>query len=244
MSIAEKLTAIAENEKRVYEAGKKSEYDAFWDIYQNNGNRADYTRAFAASPFVEEIFKPKYDLICKNAAAMFSYVGYINQTENTIKDLKSYLKKIGIKLDTSKCTNLTEMFYTNKAFTHIPIVSAESSTALTAVFYNATSLIEIEKLILKEDGTNTFAETQSWNYPFGICSSLRHIVIEGVIGNTVTFQWSPLTKESITSVINALSPTVTGKTLTLNKSAKEAAFTADEWSALIATKTNWTFSLV
>ena len=37
MSIAEKLTAIAENVPKVYEAGQKSEYDRFWDAYQNNG---------------------------------------------------------------------------------------------------------------------------------------------------------------------------------------------------------------
>ena len=39
MSIAEKLTTVAENVPKVYEAGKKAEYDAFWDKYQNNGKR-------------------------------------------------------------------------------------------------------------------------------------------------------------------------------------------------------------
>jgi hypothetical protein len=32
--------------------------------------------------------------------------------------------------------------------------------------------------------------------------------------------------------------------VTFSKKAKEAAFTADEWEALIATKPNWTISLV
>ena len=31
----------------VYAAGKKAEYDAFWDVCQNNGERNDYQYAFA-----------------------------------------------------------------------------------------------------------------------------------------------------------------------------------------------------
>ena len=36
MSIAEKLTTIAENEQKVYDAGQKSEYDRFWDSYRGS----------------------------------------------------------------------------------------------------------------------------------------------------------------------------------------------------------------
>jgi hypothetical protein len=57
--------------------------------------------------------------------------------------------------------------------------------------------------------------------------------------------WSPkLSKASIESIINALSSTTSGLTVTISKTAKEAAFTSAEWSALIATKSNWTISLV
>ena len=243
MSIAEKLTAIAENEQKVYEAGKQAEYDAFWDSFQQSGNRTHYGRAFSNSPFTKEVFNPKYDLICTSANAMFAYIGYANSDKNTITNLKEYLNKIGITLDTSTSDSISEMFYINKAFTHIPTISAESVTDLAAVFYSCSSLVEIEKLILKKDGSNTFAHTQSWQYPFFNCTALKHIVIEGVIGSTVSFQWCPLTKESITSIINALSTTSSGQTVTFKKTAKEAAFTADEWDELISTKKNWTFSL-
>jgi hypothetical protein len=71
------------------------------------------------------------------------------------------------------------------------------------------------------------------------------IFVEGsVIAVSINLQHSPLTKASFESVVAALSPTVTGQTATFSKKAKEAAFTADEWAALIATKSNWTFSLV
>ena len=42
MSIAEKLVTVAENEQKVYDAGKQAEYDAFWDNYQVYGNRENF----------------------------------------------------------------------------------------------------------------------------------------------------------------------------------------------------------
>ena len=79
---------------------------------------------------------------------------------------------------------------------------------------------------------------------FSNSTALANITFEGVIGNSINFQWSPLSKASITNIVEHLSSTATGQTCTFKKSAKEAAFTDDEWSALIANKTNWTFSLV
>lgn len=57
MSTGEKLTAIAENELKVYEAGKK----VFWDIYQDYGNRKEYDNAFYGWP--EEVYDPQYDIV-------------------------------------------------------------------------------------------------------------------------------------------------------------------------------------
>ena len=41
MSIADKLTTIAENEQKVFDAGKQAEYDEFWDSFQSKGTRKD-----------------------------------------------------------------------------------------------------------------------------------------------------------------------------------------------------------
>ena len=62
MSIAEKLTQIAENEQAVFEAGKKSEYDTFWDVYQENGNKISYRFAFYGSSWNDTTFHPKYPI--------------------------------------------------------------------------------------------------------------------------------------------------------------------------------------
>ena len=62
MSIAEKLAKIAENEQAVFEAGVKSEYDRFWDVYQENGNMTYYAYAFAGVGWTQSVFKPKYNI--------------------------------------------------------------------------------------------------------------------------------------------------------------------------------------
>ena len=72
MSIAEKLTTVAENVSKVYEAGKKSEYDDFWDRYQINGTRTSYSYAFAGEGWGAINFKPKYTIKPKNAQYMFA----------------------------------------------------------------------------------------------------------------------------------------------------------------------------
>jgi len=84
-----------------------------------------------------------------------------------------------------------------------------------------------------------------FNNTFLYCAVLEEIrFVENTIKEVISFEsCKKLTKSSITSVINGLSDTVTGKTATFNQTAKEAAFTNEEWAVLIGTKPNWTFSL-
>lgn len=104
-------------------------------------------------------------------------------------------------------------------------------------FYNATALVAIPKLIVCE--ANTFANA------FDNCSALVDIAVEGKFGQNINVQWSAaLSKASITGIINALSGSASGKSVTLSKEAVDNAFTAEEWATLAATKTNWTINLV
>lgn len=48
-----------------FEDGKKAEYDVFWDIFQQNGERTWYWGAFTGPGWTDEIFKPKYPIIAK-----------------------------------------------------------------------------------------------------------------------------------------------------------------------------------
>ena len=48
------------------EEGAREEYDRFWDVYQDYGNRIDYTNAFGGNYrgcyWTEDTLKPKYDM--------------------------------------------------------------------------------------------------------------------------------------------------------------------------------------
>lgn len=64
-----------------FEAGKKAENDAFWETYQEGGNRTNYTYAFYG--WKDEMFNPTYDITFSRAYATFSY--------STIKEIKKIL---------------------------------------------------------------------------------------------------------------------------------------------------------
>jgi hypothetical protein len=111
--------------------------------------------------------------------------------------------------------------------------------AVENTFDYATSIITIEKIIIKADGS------QKINQGFNACKKLMNISFEGVIGAGISFADCPLlSRESIENVVSVLSNTTTGTTATFNKAAVNVAFTTDEWNALVATKPNWTVTLV
>ena len=255
MSIAEKLQTIAENEQRVYdagyakgqaeggdttaaydegfEAGKKAEYDAFWDEYQQNGNRTNYIFGFAGICWNVSTLKPKYDLKIARADYMFaSTVGLVGV------DLTNHFEKCGIAFDTSNCTNFNT-FLRYESPLRIPTLDTRKTDNLNSTFVNCSVKI-VDKIILRNDGsqilTNIFAYSNAY---------LEEVIFEGVIGCNLSMNVSEvLSKASITSIINALSTTTSGLTVTLYKTAVDNAFTAEEWAALIATRTDWTISLV
>lgn len=229
----------------VYDAGKKSEYDAFWDAFQMNGNRKNYSYAFA-SGWSDDTFAPKYDIRPTQMLRTF----YATK----IKNISQCIAKQGVVFDTSNCTDFQYAFSgTTAEIEVIPPISLVSVTNGNYVSYAFSYLYychTIEKLIVKEDGSTPFHI-----YMFNGSSALVNLIIEGTIG-MAGFNVSPctkLSKASITSIINALSSTTSGLIVTLSKTAVNKAFatteggtngsTSDEWAALIATKTNWTITL-
>ena len=221
LTLAGMATAIPE----VYTAGEKSTYDAFWDEYQSSSN---YYCKFAGDGWTENTFKPKYDIIPTESGMMF----YNNQ----IKDLVSVLEKCGVILDLSKCTQIVQVFsytLTNR----IGIVDARNSNRMFMTFYGS-KVVTIEKIMLSEK-TNVNSNV------FTNCTNLENMIIEGTIAYTgFDTHWSTkLSRDSIISIVNALSSTTSGMTVKFSQTAVNAAFTNDEWATLIATKPNWTFTL-
>ena len=56
MTIAEKLQLITRNVQKVFDSGRKAEYDAFWDGYLKN--RTNFNCAFAGHGWNSDNLKP------------------------------------------------------------------------------------------------------------------------------------------------------------------------------------------
>ncbi len=224
----------------VYETGKKLQYDFFWDAYQQNGALQNYTSAFSGKSWTKEIFKPKYDIKPTNARLMFNYGG-----NGCNIDMVELSKELGIVFDFSKSTSFYQCFCGN-FFKRLGIIDTTAATHLDGMFIEFAG-DTIDKLIIRSDGTTVC--TSSFSY----AKFLNNITIEGVIGNDWNMQWCPLSKDSIINIINVLSNTTSGLTVTFKKSAINNAFGIDiddettypegsEYYILRNTKRNWTFS--
>ena len=206
------LSDMPDEIEQVYDTGRKSQYDEFWDSFQNNGKRTDYRNAFYSTGWTDTTFKPKYSMKPSGIAQ-----GIFQNSR--ITDLQGILEEQGVTLDFSACTNMGYGFYGTK-ITHIGVLDTTSMSGISEVFTFSYNLQTIDLIKLKSDGSQTIGS-------FSRCDSLKNIAFEGVIGTNASFSDSPLSKKSITNIINALSSSASGKTLTLKKSAVNNAFGID-----------------
>lgn len=168
-----------------------------------------------------------------------------------IKDIPSSIEKAGVSLDFSNCSSDFNYLFLNNAYTeHFGVIDTRKADALSQIMNNANVMKKVDKLILRDDGSQLFKTS-----PFIHCAKLKDFTVEGKIGNdNFNMSWSPLSKASIISIINALSDTTTGLTVTLRLSAINKAFEtsegandgldSEEWLALTATKPNWTINAI
>lgn len=243
MTVEEKLVKIAENTPKVYEAGKaegiaegkQAEYDSFWDEYQDYGKRTSYTMydgTFAGKYWTDALFRPKYSIKPSTAYMMFRSTAITDLTREDIS------------LDFSECTDMQYTF-AYAALLKVPPIDMSSATTTTSTFsyYKGTDLSIIAS-------ANTIFAPTTFDY----VENLKNLVIEGIVATAFNVKRSKnLTRDSIVSIINALSTTTTGLTVTFSKEAVDNAFataegaadgsTSAEWLALVATRSNWTIAL-
>lgn len=228
----------------VYEAGKKSEYDTFWDNFQANGTRLNYNEGFAGYGWKDSTFKPKYSMKPTTAYMMF-------RDNLTTIDLVEYCNINGITIDFSDCTQADYIFY-NSNFIHLGVIDLSAITDIRRLVgaFEYCDTKKVDLLVLPENITGTFSST------FSNWQALEDITIgSSICGGGANFKASTkLTKASITSIINALSTTTSGLAITLSKTAVNNDFetsqgladgsTSEEWLTLIANKNNWTINLI
>lgn len=151
-------------------------------------------------------------------------------------------------LDLTACTTATDCFYECRTMEEITLYNTNKVNSFFRMFSGC--------LKLKTVGTLDFTSATSVKSTFDYCKQLMNL---SVVENSISITGMSLTastllsKNSIISVINGLSPNATSNSITLSQTAVNSAFetstgaadgsTSDEWLALRATKSNWTISL-
>ena len=201
MSIGEKLTKIAENEQKVYEAGELSaiKSEAIWKAIQRPNASGDYASVKENCSYMFFNFDTKYFYPKYNIAPTKAYQFTRNMTGDVI-DLVERLAECGVSMDFSNCTNVTYVFYQCK-FSHLPILDFSKAGSSTQYMLFGRYVETIDKLILSESGQNC-------KNTFAYASALENIVIEGkiaAVSNVELSGCSKLTLASAKSILTALS---------------------------------------
>ena len=196
MTIAEQITRAKADYDEVYQAGKKAEYDRFWDSFQQNGNRTRYLFGFPGVCWTNETLKPKYPIKIeegiRGCQQMFAYCNWNNA------ELLDY-SLIKDKIDFSKCTIATNVF----ACAWIDNIDVDFSNCeqLTQTFATNDDG-NMPHIRLKVSEKAVFERTFWYN------SSTKELIFtnDSVIGqNGFNVQWSTkLSHDSLMSIINAL----------------------------------------
>lgn len=204
------------------EAGRQAEYDAFWDGYQQNGNRTNYSYGFAGPGWNNDTFIPKYPIrVVGDASYMFSYCGLTEY---------DFVEK-GIDLDFSGATKLTYLFRECGGIVRVGAIDVTGCKDVNRPFFGS-SIKTIDSFIVSEATIydNTFANA----------FSLENITVNGTIGKSISFTDSKvLSNASVQSIIDHLKDLTgaTAQTLTLHATvggklteAQKAAITAKNWT--------------
>jgi hypothetical protein len=237
------LTDVVEKQEEFLADKPQTYYDAFWDAYQDYGNRKSYRYAFCGNAWADiDLAKEmKYDIkivdtSTSSRCAIGMFFNFNRDGGDNLYDMTELCKR----LDFSGCIDAGNIFCNARA--DKITVDFSNATSLNSTFAGGDGGGAVETLTLKI--TN---KCSSFSSTFNYCNNLKNLTfMEGSeIVASLNLKWSTsLTKASIENVINTLSSSTSGLTLTLPKTAVNNAFTAEEWNALIATRSNWTISLV
>lgn len=206
---------IAQNEQRVYNAGKQAEYDAFWNMIQDHGNRTDYGQAFRNWRSSTEYLRPKYKVV---PTASTSAMNTFYNCEGLKKVEAEYFDFSKKARGGYKGSGWYHTFTACDELEEIEDIGIMPDTDLTNTFAHCPNL---KKIAMIRVDANTVISSGI----FEGCKSLESVTFDGEIGYGMNLKWSTkLTRASIENIINHLSDNGSGKTLTLSKAAVDEAF--------------------
>lgn len=206
------------------EDGKKAEYDAFWDAFQQNGTKTAYNYAFYNPSWTDENFRPKYDIKPTKTGGERMFAN------SHITNVKQILLDCGVVLDTSGLTTASAMCQAANHITHMPYLDLSNCSSLNNAFQSCFNMVELHIKV---------SENASFVNAFYSCP-VQELTIEGTIGKDISLGASNLlTDASVQSVIDALKDLTgaTAQTLTFHKDVgnklteeQKAAITAKNWT--------------
>jgi hypothetical protein len=240
MDIAERTLQLKADFDGVYEAGKKAEYNEFWDNFNKGNGSAQWDFRYAGTGWCKANFRPTEDIVC--SARTFARHGW-NRAD--VYDLAEHLDNLGVKI--IKMTSARETFLYCTMFSRLPEIDASSCTYFYDTFYGMTRLVTIDKFVVNTDNATNWSGAL-----FDNCVKLVNINMEGsIIGKSISFSVCPLSVESIKNIISCLKDcsgtdseykyTVTFKTSAFNVLESEGATAeyngvACTWAELIDNK--------
>ena len=228
----------------VYEAGQQSANRAQWHALQKGGARKNYSNAFAQTNYTRDTFLPIYDIRPTGSLSSMFYQSNSDENGTTVTfdmaiDMVEVEQKQGIVFDTSAATGFY-MAFAGSPFKRLNTINCSGATDMSYAFYGGygSRLQRIEHLIC---GPSTKFHSTS----FQTCNYLEYIGFEGTIAqNGLELKINALNKATFEALLATLSTTTSGLSVTLSKTAVNAAFTDAEWTALANTRSNWTINLV
>lgn len=231
----------------VYNAGKQVEYDAFWNQFQENGNRTSYTRTFTEESGVacwSKGFTPKYPLKVAYGSTQANFMFYhFGESLNSPVDFVDFMQENGItfycnhpSLPSTDYLAVYNSTFSYSKISHLPKLFVDRTLQYT--FENCSHLVTIDELRFYGSSSSN-ASTSFYG-----CSELQNITFTGSLqgGGINLFSARKLTHASIMSLINILydySASTTTKTVALGPS--NLAKLTDEEKA-IATAKGWTLT--
>lgn len=264
MTISEKLTAVAENQPKLYDTGFAAGQQQGWDTGYGKGladgqAMGGYADGFTAGE------KAQYDAFWDAFQQAGSRTDYerafrgawwndesfcpkydITPQGNVpsifqncgVTDLKGICNRKGIALNFSGTTQLTYPFQSS-SITRLPLMDFSNINDCATVFNGAKALEWVDGVVLREDGSQTFGTGVGY-HAFLYAAKLTHCPITGKIGKTLWLNSSAyLDTETVASIIEALKDLTgqTAQTLTLHKTV--GGKLTDAQKAVITAK-NWT----
>ncbi len=215
MTTAEKLTTIAENQKKVYEAGKEQRDYEVWDA-MFPPTRRSLLYAFYGAWWTDDLYNPVREISFANAA------------KNTVNTQFAYLA--------SKITDTK---------VPINVAYAYSQRNDGSLFSGAKHLKTVRKLIVNENTSmdTTFTDCSALenltiegaigkNANFQWCPLTKASILS--VYNALSTTATGVTCTFKTSAVNTAFETAPG--------AADGS-TSAEWTALVDSKQNWTFAL-